>query len=47
MAKEIKKNTSKKERSSKYDEKLAIKGSFIDVFKVVKKNKEQKKKSDK
>lgn len=41
MAKEIKKKSSKK-RASKYDEKLAIKGSFADVFKVVKKNKEEK-----
>lgn len=31
-----------KERPKKYDEKLAIKGSFVDVFKVVKKNKEDK-----
>lgn len=30
------------ERPDKYDEKLAIKGTFADVFKVVKKNKEQK-----
>lgn len=40
------KNTStKKPRSSKYEEKFAIKGTFVDVFKVVKKNKEQNKKS--
>ena len=31
-----------KERPVKYNEKLSIKGSFADVFKVVKKNKEQK-----
>lgn len=30
----------KKLRAAKYDDKLAIKGSFADVFKVVKKNKE-------
>lgn len=39
MAKAKKEN---KPRSTKYDEKLAIKGSFADVFKVVKKNKEEK-----
>ena len=33
---------SKKKRAEKYDEKLAIKGTFKDVFKVVKKNKEEK-----
>jgi hypothetical protein len=32
----------KKPRANKYDEKLAIKGTFADVFKVVKKNKEEK-----
>lgn len=31
-----------KPRASKYDEKLSIKGTFKDVFKVVKKNKEDK-----
>lgn len=31
-----------KPRPKKYNEKLAIKGSFTDVFKVVKKNKEDK-----
>lgn len=31
-----------KPRPSKYDEKLSIKGTFADVFKVVKKNKEEK-----
>lgn len=30
-----------KPRAKKYDDKLAIKGSFADVFAVVKKNKEQ------
>ena len=30
-----------KPRATKYDDKLAIKGMFKDVFKVVKKNKEQ------
>lgn len=34
-----------KQRPKKYDEKLAIKGTFADVFKVVKKNKEEKKKA--
>lgn len=42
MAKAIKKKASKK-RPDKYEEKLAIKGTFADVFKVVKKNKEEKK----
>ena len=32
-------------RAEKYDAKLAVKGDFIDVFKVVKKHKEDKKKS--
>lgn len=36
------KNKAAKPRATKYDEKLAINGSFADVFKVVKKNKEQK-----
>ena len=31
-----------KPRATKYDEKLSIKGTFSDVFKVVKKNKEDK-----
>jgi hypothetical protein len=31
-------------RTNKYDEKLAIKGTFAQVFQVVKKNKEEKKK---
>lgn len=33
----------KKKRAEKYDTKLAVKGSFLDAFKVVKKNKEDKK----
>lgn len=33
----------KKQRAKKYEEKLAINGTFADVFKVVKKNKEDKK----
>lgn len=37
----------KKKRADKYETKLAVKGSFLDVFKVVKKNKEEKKKKDK
>lgn len=41
MAKAINKKPSK-QRPDKYDEKLAIKGTFADVFKVVKKNKEEK-----
>lgn len=43
MAK-AKKEKPKKERAEKYDPKLAVQGSFKDVFKVVKKNKEDKKK---
>ncbi len=31
-----------KPRPKQYEQKLAIKGSFADVFKVVKKNKEEK-----
>lgn len=34
-----------KPRASKYEEKLAIKGAFKDVFQVVKKNKEGKNKT--
>lgn len=44
MAK-VKKSKAKKARTDKYDEKLAIDGNFADVFKVVKKNKEEKKNS--
>lgn len=43
MAKEKK---PKKERAKNYDQKLAVKGSFADVFKVVKKNKEDKASND-
>lgn len=44
------KPTNKKEakpRPTKYDEKLSIKGTFADVFKVVKKNKEENKENKK
>lgn len=44
MAKTVKKDKPKKERAAKYEDKLKIEGSFADVFKVVKKNKEEKKK---
>ena len=37
-----KKSTSKENDPSKHDENLSIKGSFLDVFKVIAKNKEQK-----
>lgn len=44
MAKAAKKKaTPPKPRADKYDEKLAINGNFADVFKVIKKNKEEKK----
>ena len=33
-----------KPQPKEYNEKLAIKGSFLDVFKVVKKHKEQQRK---
>jgi hypothetical protein len=42
MAKSKKSKKIKKERSDKYDEKLSIKGSFADVFKVIKKNKDDR-----
>lgn len=42
MAKAKKKVAPKKPRADKYDEKLAIKGSFADVFKVVKKKRKIK-----
>ncbi len=45
MSKVVKKVKAKKERAKKYEEKLAVNGTFADVFKVVKKNKEEKKKS--
>ncbi len=38
-----KKDKPKKERANKYDEKLAVNASFAEVFKVIKKNKEEKK----
>ena len=41
MAKAATKKANK--RPNKYDEKLAINGTFADVFKVVKKNKGEKK----
>lgn len=44
MAKAKKATQPGKKRSEKYDPKLSIKGNFEDVFKVVKKNKEDKKK---
>lgn len=44
MSKAIKEAKPKKERAHKYEEKLAINGSFANVFKVIKKNKEEKKK---
>jgi hypothetical protein len=44
MSKDKKDTQPKKPRADKYEEKVAINGSFLDVFKVVKKNKEQKKK---
>lgn len=37
----------KKKRPTGYEEPLAIKGEFLEVFKVVKKNKEQKAKTGK
>lgn len=40
MGKSLK--SGKKKRNQKYEEKLSIKGTFKDVFKVVKKNKEDK-----
>ena len=42
-AKAVKNIQSKKIRANMYDEKLAIKGTFADVFKVLKNNKEEKK----
>lgn len=44
MAKSVKKEKPKKQRADKYEDKLKIEGTFADVFKVVKKNKEDKKK---
>lgn len=37
-----KKKKSAKPRASKYEDKLSIDGTFEDVFKVIKKNKEEK-----
>jgi hypothetical protein len=34
----------KKPRASKYEEKVTIKGTFADLFRVVKKNKEENQK---
>ncbi|MGI8581781.1 MAG: hypothetical protein ACR2KX_06290 [Chitinophagaceae bacterium] len=45
MNESVKSTKPKKQRAKKYDEKLSINGTFADVFKVVKKNKEEKKKS--
>ena len=42
MAKAIKNIRPKKTRANKYNDKLAIKGTFAQVFQVVKKNKEEK-----
>ncbi len=42
MSKAIKKDKPKKERAKKHAEKLTVNGTFADVFKVVKKNKEEK-----
>ena len=44
MAKASKKATPQKPRADNHDEKLAVKGEFADVPKVIKKNKEDKKK---
>ena len=41
--KEGKIKEAKKKRANKYEEKLAIDGTFDDVFKVMKKHKEEKK----
>ena len=43
MAKAIKKSPPKKKRAHKYEKKLVVDGTFADVFKVIKKNKEEKK----
>lgn len=45
MAKEKKPSKPKKQRAEKYEQKFSVEGSFADAFKVVKKNKEDKKKS--
>ena len=41
MAKSVNKKPTKP-RANKYEEKLSIKGTFADVFKVIKKDKEAK-----
>lgn len=43
----IMKKKAPKKRAKKYEPKLAVKGTFLDAFKVVKKNKEDKKKEGK
>ncbi len=43
MKRAKKESKPKKKRASKYEEKLAVRGSFADVFKVIKKNKEENK----
>ena len=45
MKKKPSKAKATKKRAENYDPKLAVKGTFADVFKVVKKNKEEKKKT--
>jgi hypothetical protein len=47
MKKQQKQAKPKKKRASKYEEKLAIKGTFADVFKVIKKHKDEKKNENK
>jgi hypothetical protein len=42
MQKDVKKKA--KKRPNKYEEKLAVTGTFKEVFKVTRKNKEEKKK---
>ena len=42
MAKAIYKKPTKKVSANEYDEKLAIKETFADIFKVVRKKKEEK-----
>lgn len=44
MAKEKKKKAAPKPRPDKYEGKFTVEGGFLDVFKVVKENKEDKKK---
>lgn len=47
MAKAEKKKTTPKEQPKNYKEKVAIKGDFLDVFKVVKKDAERRMKENK